>query len=359
MKLVMTALLVGFVLGSALAGEEDVLEKLRSDEPAEVAWGAYVAGDTRIDAAVPLLMERLVPNPDGDSREWQSVRRHVLDALVLLGARVSSDKLAPYMKRKHSWMPFILLAREPEKNRDIFLGQFDKWAGDKEDITVSTVATGNLLSGVRAPGFALRLLPKRQLDLTIVVRDPDDGYSGNSAMRLRGGTGDSHAEVLDGFPPYVYYDLVLVQGSVNPRTLVADGPLKVCYKRGVKTGPRVGYGGAIHYYKRAKCATEWIAEMAKVTTTEASLPQVSRMHHSWSDAEAYVAAATETRDAVLAHYWQVVRQLMKSGAVTIEEARDLEMKVVVDVKDERGDTSVPLPPLPKTTVKPNLPEKED
>ena len=76
---------------------DQVEQQLRSDDPKEIAWGAYLAAQNRLRSAIPALQGRLAFLSPRDSvpRVSQSLPAAlaVLDALVQLNAQLPAESV--------------------------------------------------------------------------------------------------------------------------------------------------------------------------------------------------------------------------------------------------------------------------
>ena len=94
---------LAFLCPPAPAGEDrprdkaSVLASLHSDQPEEIAWGAYLAGRQGLSEAGARLTELLEPHPDRESKKWLHLRLAALDALVLLDADLPEELLRHYL----------------------------------------------------------------------------------------------------------------------------------------------------------------------------------------------------------------------------------------------------------------------
>ena len=150
---------------------------LRAEEPTEVAWAAWRAGeDGRRDLVRPLraALARLAGQ---DDCEGQLVRLYVLDALLRLDARVPGEELLPHATGALRAPALLLAARTPLANTAYFRARFDDEGHDLE-----WQACGNLLAAQNAPGFAAGCLARCELELSVDVRDAaDDAFIAGSS----------------------------------------------------------------------------------------------------------------------------------------------------------------------------------
>jgi hypothetical protein len=354
------AVLLLFLFIAPVSAAEDVdpavvLAKLRSVEPADVAWGAYLSGKHGVKEAVPLLAAHLRPGPLHEGEHGRFVIRAILDALIRLDALVPGDLLVPHLRGRSPRCTFILLAREPGKNRAVLSDYFDRCSKDREYYGIIALAGGNLLCRQKAPGFAARMLGRMKTRLEIRVHDELGENAGVGGGGLRGGCADGRVDMPEGFPPYALYDLVPERGDA--RRLVADGPRPVFYARKERGGRRIGHGSIVHSFRVPDVTREWLADMAGVKAEALHLPTSTGWDLAWESAEAFTATAVKFRDRYVERYWSLVRRLVARSALTLKEAKAFVPPVTLTVKDKRADQSVPLPAIPESKVDPKLPQQ--
>lgn len=210
------------------AADAEAVRLLKSEGHRERAWGAYLAGARGLEEHAPLLVALLEdPRLAAGGREAALVRQAALDALIRLDAEVPAEVLRA-LPRGFSDEAIILLAKSPGENQAALLEIF---AGldDSAHAGAHWLAAGNLLAGVKARGFAARLLGALKVEADVAVLDADvshglgRGYGGGGC-----GCGASYGPDT-GFPPVSYYGLTgeAARGAV----VVAPGKRPVFYLR--------------------------------------------------------------------------------------------------------------------------------
>jgi hypothetical protein len=98
---------------------------LRSDDPVQVAWGAWVARSDRKTDLIPLLREKLAAympnNPDRDRRD---AMMEVLDVAIQLGVTLPAGEAKRFYP-EFAAQAMILLIRSGERAEAAFLDIFD------------------------------------------------------------------------------------------------------------------------------------------------------------------------------------------------------------------------------------------
>lgn len=346
-------LLLLLVLGAAACSAKSAaVEKLRSRDPAEVAWGAYLAGTERDVSAIPELIERLSPARDRSGDLWQRTRRHVLDALILLDARVPPALLEPLLAEDFDerTMALILLSREPERNREVLLRLFAPIR--RSSISLGALVAGNLLCRMKSPEFVKELLPRERITLHVTATDdPDEARGRSMTDGLDQCAGRYHiVQVPPGFPPEVIWNLVPTRENQDGETLLADGPLPVCRNRrawkGAEDGkPYPAILGDWYVFGFGELAPLWLIDAAGLPADGPALGERLSCTLLWTDQQSWMKAAGRERDAIVDDFARLLRRLRENGILEdAEGARPL--TISVEVRDERKDRGTPLPGIP-------------
>ena len=329
-------------------GEADsgkVLAQLDSKKPSEAAWAAYRAGKMGVTAAIPRLAEMLKPSPRKDNAEAEHLRMTVLDALVLLKAKVpgdlETDLVLHHAKRKCWRRCLVLLSRNPGENRKALLKLFGQPRGD--NLGNATVAVGNLLCGVRAEGFTARILPLLPLRLEITVKDPG-ASSGNGGLRVLGGSGDGYIRLPKGFPPHADY---LFWKTKRPgSSLLADGPRPIWFSRRevARSGLLTGVDSASHPSR--DCTFEWLGNLLHAGPARFAFRRDHRKTVDYQSPGHFLEQAQKTREIAIAPWLELREQCLLEELLTPAEATHLELPLTVVITDQREDQGIALPPLP-------------
>jgi hypothetical protein len=70
----------------------------------------------------------------------------------------------------------------------------------------------------------------------------------------------------------------------------------------------------------------------------------------WTGRQPWIRGLQPQVDAVHSATWRLVASLVEEGALTPDEARRYQPRLVVEVVDARRDPRPPLPPVPPSTV---------
>jgi hypothetical protein len=321
-------------------------EWLRSEDPARVAWGAWLARQDNQTGLIPLLLEKVSEyQPTGESSPQAVERdRHdallaVLDALIGLGATVPVEdarKLYP----EFAAQAMILLVRSPGAAQpallDIFQDARANW---------TWLAAGNVLMKTRPPGFAALLLSRFTQHMTVSVYDAGAG----------GGVGGSGSECGSligapkaGWPAVGVYQLTQFPERI-PRltaTFLVGGDTTVYYwraERGDYHNPP-DVPGSCDDGNRDQYRAQYLTRLMEFSFPRISLDPYPQITIEWKGEADYtqrlIAAVEEQR----ARFCLAVARLREPGrALTPAEPEASEPRLEIMIRDERTDQSAPLP----------------
>jgi hypothetical protein len=338
-----------------------ILTRLRDSSTTEIAWGAYLAGEEKVEAAIPALirlLRRHTPTakprsvPKGAVR-WSKVRTLLLDALIRLDAPVPSEVLLPYLERPHRSAALILLLLRPKKNVAILLKQFDREVSGNIGNVGRNI--GEVLAAHRAPGVAQRLLARLSARVHVAVGSEDRVTDASMPTGGGGSVGCGFVSVPEGHPPNVSLDFT--SGSFASRLDARPRFRRREVPGGTKRRLLCG-GGAMSW---SSSTIEWarkvIAHMAGLARLE--FPErldvtVAVIEANLSDPpeEKLIAAAVKHRDALHRRYYEILRRLVKRGHLRPEDARALTPPV--EVWNEEENTIWIYHDLPPSKVKLDL-----
>lgn len=329
--------------------KREIRRRLWSGDPRDVAWGAYEAGSRRmIDARFDLI--EVLPACTGQpEREWSRARSAVLDALVRLEAKLPIELLTPFLYRfPRPNAARILLANAARADENCLLSLLPRLAGRDGSVSIEELLIGNLLCELRAAPFAKQLLPLSSMELTVYVGcwGRSGGYVGGGVGMPGSGRGGAAIPPLQGFPPFVTYDLRRGDPKDGRWSLVADGPRPIYYRRAEHLGDASDSTRGVGRLRYDECAAEWLADMAGVKVADAVLPENDWLVVHWGDVQRVVSRVTAARDELLDRYWNLVSCLVQQKVLTSEEARGLSMRVLVPVVGRQAHWIGPFPELP-------------
>jgi hypothetical protein len=312
--LLLAACLVAAVAPAPARQEPDAAVLFASEDPRDLAWAAYLAGERRSSEYVPALVALL--GAEGDDAYY--VQAAALDALVQLGATAPSGVLAAL----HGEFPdqtIILLVRDPEAHREALLAHAAAATYDAEWLAVC-----NALVAIRADGIAESLLR----DLTVrarvvVVSDDNVGWNVGPGGGFGIGCGWG-MRVPQGFPPHASYRL-----TRSPRpgaVLLASGPVAVYYTREVTPAGETFDGSRSSTFEdRDARRVEYLRELLGSAGYELELDAHPSFTVVWRD-DAALAEEVERVEAELKRTLRAVAKRLGVQAdarveVTIEDHR--------------------------------------
>jgi len=308
----------------------EVESRLRSDQPATVAWGAYLAGKYGLVELAPQMLDRLA-----EQEPRSMVAACLLDGLIRLRVMPTPAQLAPWFSQPLTRnAALVLAARDSGAHADALQRLWrERPPGD-----LAGMAAGNLLTATRNKAFAAELVRGLRLELRIVVHDPDrmefDGQGGGMA----GGT--ALRTVPEAFPPVGIYRLD--SSGRDGDTVLAGGPHSIYYRRTEAVRAPIRLHPRRATRDRHELAVEWLDEYAPRARR---LLSATRSHSVvWVDGADYVRSVETARADFGAAYDALIAALVRGGHV--DEALVRPAPIALQVRDVRGDTTEALPPIP-------------
>ncbi|HYG98328.1 MAG TPA: hypothetical protein VD837_04295 [Terriglobales bacterium] len=186
-------------------------EWLRSGDPRQVAWGAWLARQDRRTELIPLLLQQVreyqpTQLPPPAALDHHDALLVVLDALIELNATVPVEDA----RKLYSQFPaqsLILLVRSREDNQSALLEILQNAKANW-----NWLAAGNVLAQKRTPGFAALLLSRFTQHITVTVIDE---RLGGLLGGLISECAPLHRAPKQGWPPVGLYELTQIPERIR------------------------------------------------------------------------------------------------------------------------------------------------
>jgi hypothetical protein len=321
-------------------------QKLRSPDPATIAWGAFDAGTYRLRELVPELVALLEGSPAAGRPEEWALTLVVLDAVVQLEAAVPAETLKTYAAR-NPVQTSLALANATGGRHAVVLDLLSSANGD------NWFALANLLVEPCAPGFAASLLSPMRFRLTITVAEPGLGLGAQRGSGIGpAGVADGIGQIPAGFPPLAWYRFEGLDGPWQRRgnIVLSSGPRSVYYSRVVHATSfwaSSTLSGGPSDVDRMLYLGSMLDRGGSLLPVGTRLPVERFEHIEWRGEADFVRKSSELHDRVLSDYRFIVDNLVKRKCLSGEEASRLaKPSVDVQIEDRREKPSTPLPRLP-------------
>ncbi len=310
-----------------------VLDMIRSEDSVKAAWGAYHAGKYRLKQHIPALLELV------DREHWRPsdasaiVKKAALDALIGLDAPVPAEMLMARLEEEYMPETLILLAKE--KSCDDLLHLMDLLPKDEQEWWV----TAGLLTSMRPPGLARRLLWGIRFELVLCVHSPGarprlgTAVTGPGMARSRSRDGD-----YDPYPPWPRYWITNTPGE--GAIVLQERPVPIYYRRH-ESSHRPQMDRTIDPMFRSYRAFECLK--ALLTEPIESFPLYRTVGIEWVDEEDYLEKAKTGLDDVRSAFRGLLERLKEEGLLAAAESVAPDIRV--SVKDMRENTEIELPKL--------------
>jgi hypothetical protein len=327
----------------------EVEKRLASTDPAEAAWGGYLAHRYRLRGAVRALAEAMQRWREAASEEARWARLHLLDGMLASGAPIAAEQVEFLLVDKLTRdAAFLAIAAEPKLNLHV-LAQVAMAPAEEHDLV--RASAGRLLAQheLRVDGLAAFMLQSAKCSLRVRVEAPNTTW--NSAGRLGG-----RARVLEklkqmpGFPPLVRIELSQTNTKDVMRTMV---------------GGRTGATAIVARREEQATYVPWDLRRSALTDVPSQnilFDVLTEMLHTaepiepvvdhtvlWQSPQAFLAECTQKRDALRLSLDSLVAGLRTGRWLDEDELVGFRIPIDVMVADEREDKSVALPELPAET----------
>jgi hypothetical protein len=314
----------------------DVRRQLASNDPKQVAWGAFRAAEHRIDV-VPSLLRTLETPPAADRLERYAMIGAVLDAAAQLNARLPAEVLRSYYQ---GWpIQTLILFANATESRPVLLDLLKTASGDR------WYALANLLLETQADGFAAELLTKIEFRVRVHVSDTSNGTGIYAANPSSVGVGDGIGANPPGFPPNAFYRF-----EAAPRRgfiVLSTGPRTIYYSRSLYYQAQYPTSYPFRSGPTDAERIEYVIQLVTFPTRNGiAVRPAQELTLQWRGSGDLVQQTSRLREDVVRRYEGLVSILLKEGRLSEAEGRALaQPRMNLEVIDERNDRSAPLPSI--------------
>lgn len=322
-----------------------VARRLSSDDPAELAWGGWIAGELALREAAPELRAALrrLAEERAPSDAQRLAALNLLDALIRVEERPAADELTPFLTGLTHDAAFVLLAAEAGQNAATLLELLAGEARGRSGRAEVFHACGNLLAAHAAAGaFTRWLLDALDVELTLLVVDSDDLRPRGFGSRISGACGDGAADRPPDFPPIALYRLT--RSTEDTAFVVAPGAVPVSCRRRVVSEARFGFGSARGSIDVGRAARTWLAGLVGTDLLDPlAAKQTKAIDLRTND---FLIAGTRVRDRILDAFDALVAELVRRDLLSEKAGHGATLAVSIDVQDQRKNRDDPLPAIP-------------
>lgn len=358
------ALPPGLLLGAtpARAGESEVrteaLRRFALGTAADVAWGAWLAGEHGLTDLVPQVAEHLrcealpLPEPDPEAQARWPLRAVLLDAATRLDATLDAELLT-CLSRSHPAHVAVQLVTHLPRCGSEALAVFRAWQVSLPrawQADESFVALGAALGATRTPGFAALLLdgwePRRRLE---VCSPPEEGvvHAPGPPPAEDGVVADGRIPIPAGFPPVAVPRLSL-RADLADRLLTPGprGTPDVFVSRTLEAGEAIGFGQVGAFLDPPAWCFRWTHALLPQALGERLPVPFEEWRVEWTGRQPFERALAPALRALEQGWYDALRDLVRQALLTPEEAAQRRLRITVDVEDVRDLKRPRLPPLP-------------
>ncbi|MHC4077919.1 MAG: hypothetical protein ACYST0_05685 [Planctomycetota bacterium] len=331
--------------GAQLLG---ILNRLKSYDQAQVAWGAHLAAKHGVTQLIPDLRKTLDGLVERKGRHTFAAMA-LLDALIRLQADVPPKELEPWLGGHTLPAAMVLMARNPKKHDELLLDIFDIHGKDPWK-SHSWLAAGNLLVAIKSRKIASRILAGVRVSVSVNLYDTDSDMSQNYAIGLGGGVGGTSGRRLripKNYPPVPLYRLE--KKNLRKARLLAPGAKPIYYRRLLSSSYRLRSSYTYEDISRRKL--EWICALLDIQIHKQPFQLWDGARITWQDGDAYVRKVKAERTKVEGAFRSLINRLHGKGLVSKDEVLDVNPAVSTQVFDHRQNDQTPLPEIEGVKVK--------
>src|SRR5262245_35028627 len=317
-----------------------VITLIQSPSVKDRAWGAYLTGQNELSELAPALLDLLSEIPDQEQEDLNLV---ALDSLIRLKDNSPSERLIPFYQR-YSDQVLILLARSPVENKDALLSI----ARQPRNVHF-WVASCNLLTELKAPGFTAFLLKDLKISIDIIVVSQGRyGYGFGSGQGSVVGCGGS-VNITDGFPPVAFYRLK--DEPIRDAVVIAPGIHPIFYERRLYyPGNPVGISESVTRIDKDRYTIEYLAALLDKRIDELALKAAYSHTVAWAGTEGYRQDVMRIKESVIGDFSQVKKHLSDVELLTTLEAEEVKPNLVIRITDMRRNKKYQLPEISGVTI---------
>lgn len=336
-----------------LAAAEDaiLLEMLSSSEPTEIAWAAYIVGQTKRGALAADLVGALgrvdhvrLDRDDAGDETARRLTRVLLAAAADAGFVLPMELLRRYLRGPWDFRgpATIILLRGPMEDLLTAWDMFGQGVASAEQIAI-----GNHLAATRTLAFCSRLLGSLKLQLHVVATDEREGEEEYAPYWARVAA-DFYIERGQGFPPLVHH--FVSRDVTDGAAVLAKGLVNVFTERR-ETSEEVMGSSAMDLTDPDRVRQGLIATLLDVAVEELGLPMQMKLYVASSRHDEFTEAVRRAQRRYEARYWAVVASAIEKGVLTKKEAAELTVGLATSLEDERtiSDNALTLPVFESTS----------
>jgi len=329
---------------SAASAEQllGVINRLKSYDLAQVAWGAHLAAEHGMRQLVPDLCRTLRALQARKRSDVYLAAMAILDTMIRLEAAVPPKDLKPWLSSFTLPAAMVLMAPKPKRYETPLLEVFRKFKKDDRNSRY-WLGAGNLLVSIKSRKVAAQLLEGLHVAVAINVYDDD------SNKNLRSDPGSWSGGAFDGplikvpksYPPVPLYRFEKRKRTPESK-LLAPGAKSIYYRRILSPRYRIA---ATYISEKPKRNLEWICALLDIQVRNQPFHLSATARHVWKDDAAYFRRVETEKIKVAGSFLSLIYRLQGKGLVTRQEIAGVNPAVKVYVFDHRERHLTPLPEI--------------
>jgi len=313
-----------------------VLDKILSKGSPSSAWGAYYAGKIGLKDSIPALLKLVTRENQRNTGPVPIVKKAALDALIRLDADVPGGLLSTGLHKDYLAETLILLAKNPDKNRDALFSLMDYGPVEGQHWW----AAAGILASLKPKGLTERMLAEVRLTLSITVRDQGTDHD---IRYFEGfGSGGVWGCTSNLFPPKPTY--ILSTEPKKAQWFSQAKPITIYFQR--SEGARDGItAGTVGPQTRTIYVIQFLLAMLDKPLNDFPITGKSFFKLDWVSEHDYIEKVKSQLDLLRLSYKRLLDMLSEQNLLTLEVSKNIDPMIKLKVHDQRENKNTPLPTI--------------
>ncbi|MGB6686258.1 MAG: hypothetical protein WBE76_00280 [Terracidiphilus sp.] len=322
------------------ATPDEIRQWLESGDPRLIAWGAYFAGQDKVNSALAPMLELVddwqtpVNAGDAAAHERQDAMAAVLDALILRNISVPPESLLA-VGDSFPAQSAILASRLPIGEATPLLQNWYRERNEGKQPRLARLAA-MMLAKSPPPGFAASVLAETEDHVQVTVVDPGTGFGSGGGICYGLGGGIPHRP---GWPFIYRYALEENSQQIGHPLLIEAGGDRITYDRTLE-------GGEAFFQVRSlddETRQHLLLEMLGGNRTALQWATQQQISLEWEGPANFLTDLRNIVNEEESKLRDTVEEFTDMGLLSPDEAARIRPRLSVLVFDSRESKEAPLP----------------
>ena len=327
------------------ATPDEIRQWLESGDPRLIAWGAYFAGQEKVNSALAPMLELVddwqsPANPGDAANEQRDAIAAVLDALIRRNVSVPPESLLA-IDDSFPAEAAILASRLPIGDATPLL---EAWYAQREGGKQPKLArlAAMMLAKSPPPGFASSVLAETEDHVQITVVDPGTGFGGGVGGSFMVGGGIPHRP---GWPFIYRYAIEENRQEAGHPPFIESGGDRITYQRTLEGSPGLSIRSLDDETRQ-----HLLLEMLGGNRTALEWATQQQISLEWEGPANFLVDLRNIVDEEESKLHSTVEEFADRGLLSPDEAARVRPRLSVHVFDARGSKGTSLPDFEYTNL---------